>query len=627
MDRRDPPPTEEGWYALHEFHSVDWDAWRDAPERERERAIEEGREFLGDAVAVADADEGVSAIYEVFGEKADLLVVHLRPTFEDVGVLERRFQHTALAGVTERESSFVSVTEASGYSERAAQYFEGDLDEESGLARYIRSRLEPDLPARDHVCFYPMDKRRDPEQNWYDLPFDERREHMDAHGDIGRDYGGEVTQMITGAIGFDDWEWGVTLFADDPAKVKDLLYEMRFDPSTSKYAEFGPFYFGRRIEPADLGPLLAGDPVPVEEGGEADEGGPVHPADAADEDGDGEVPEDDLTADLHELGVDLSEDLPAEAHGLLFHSTADEADVRGEVDGMRGNFEHYDSHVRTEVVAVADDDATCAIVSVWANEGAADTAAGFLADMPGVTDQRDGPVGGGADAHGGGADAHGGEGDDAHGSEGDADGDAVDDEDPIRGELADLGVYGGQPHGEDVHALVVYSTADPDELTAEVEDLSAGFDRYDTHLGTSVYEPSELHPEAEEAAVVSLWETADAAETASDYLSDLPEVTRQAGDDAGDSWGTMGMFYTVKPEHRDEFVEKFDTVGGLLADMDGHRETTLLVDREDDNDMFIASRWDSREDATAFFRSEAFTDTVDWGRDVLADRPRHVFLA
>ncbi len=631
MERRDPPPTEEGWYALHEFHSVDWDAWRTAPERERERAVEEGRAFLSEAVAVEDADEGVSAVYEVFGEKADLMVVHLRPTFEDVGVLERRYQHTALAGFTDRESSFVSVTEASGYSERAAGYFEGNLDEDSGLARYIRSRLEPDLPARDHVCFYPMDKRRDPEQNWYDLPFDERREHMDAHGDIGRDYGGEVTQMITGAIGFDDWEWGVTLFADDPAKVKDLLYEMRFDPSTSKYAEFGPFYFGRRIEPADVGPLLAGEPVPAEDH-EAADTAPVHPADAAADDegtaeavadGRGEdAPADDLTADLEGFGVDLPGDLPGEAHGLLFHSTADVDAVREEVDGMRGNFEHYDSHVLTEVVAVEDGEATCAIVSVWANEGAADTAAGFLADMPGVTEQRDGPVGGGDHAGHEGSDE-----DHAHGSE-DADGGgAVDSEDDIRGELADIGVYGGQPHGEDVHALVVYSTADPADLTAEVADLSDGFDRYDTHLGTSVYEPSELHPEAEEAAVVSLWETADAAETAGDYLSDLPDITRQAGDDAGDSWGTMGMFYTVKPEHRDEFVEKFDTVGGLLADMDGHRETTLLVDREDDNDMFIASRWDSREDATAFFRSEAFTDTVDWGRDVLADRPRHVFLA
>jgi chlorite dismutase len=626
MEPRDPPPTEEGWYALHEFHSVDWDAWREAPDRERERAIEEGGEFLADAVAVDDADDGVSAVYEVFGEKGDLMIVHLRPTFEDVGVLERRYQHTALAGFTERTESFVSVTEASGYSERAAQYFEGDLDEDSGLARYIRSRLEPELPARDHVCFYPMDKRRQPEQNWYDLPFDERREQMDAHGEIGRDYGGDVSQMITGAIGFDDWEWGVTLFADDPAKVKELLYEMRFDPSTSKYAEFGPFYFGRRIDPADVGPLLAGDPVPAEAHDAADDGAPVHPADAAadghgeadhadaDDEGHGDAAPAGVAADIADLGVDLPEDLPTEAHGLLFHSTADHETVVDEVDGMRGNFEHYDSHVLTEVVAVDDDEATCAVVSVWANEGAADTAAGFLADLPGVAEGRDGPMHGGGEAEA--ADAH---------DESDVSAPA-DDEDPIRGELADIGVYGGKPHGEAVHALVVYSTADLPALREEVADLSGGFDRYDTHQGTSVYAPAEIHPGADEAAVVSLWDTADAAETAGDFLADLPEITRQAGDD-GDSWGTMGMFYTVKPAHREEFVEKFDTVGGMLADMDGHRETTLLADVDDENDMFIASRWDSREDATAFFRSEAFSDTVDWGRDVLADRPRHVFLA
>jgi len=89
----------------------------------------------------------------------------------------------------------------------------------------------------------------------------------------------------------------------------------------------------------------------------------------------------------------------------------------------------------------------------------------------------------------------------------------------------------------------------------------------------------------------------------------------------------MGMFYTVQPEYEDDFVEKFDTVGDLLADMEGHRQTDLYANVEDDCDMFIASRWDSKDDCMEFFRSDAFSDTVDWGRDVLADRPRHVFLA
>jgi chlorite dismutase/heme-degrading monooxygenase HmoA len=643
MERREPPITEEGWYALHDFRSVDWDAWRDAPERDREQAIAEGRSHLAAALDLEDAEEGASAVYEIFGHKADLMVVHLRPTFEDVGVLERRFERTALAEFTERETSFVSVTEASGYSERAEQFFEGELDESSGLARYIRSRLEPDLPERDHVCFYPMSKRRQPEQNWYDLPFDERREHMDVHGEIGRDYGGKVTQMITGAIGFDDWEWGVTLWADDPVDVKHLLYEMRFDQSTSKYADFGPFYFGRRIEPSDLRPLLAGEAVPAgDEGhphggahdeaahgdahGEAAHGtdeAPNHPADAVADDHDDSAATPELAADLADLGVDLPADLPAEAHGLLFHSEAAQDEVADEVDGMRGNFEHYDSHVLTEVVGVEDGDATCAIVSVWANEGAADTAAGFLADMPDVTTQRDGPVGSAGGAGGAGdAEAHA---DDAHAPAGSDDEDAGAED--LRAELEDMGVYAGKPHGEDVYAMVLYSTADAETLFEEVDGMRDRFDHYDTHVKTAVYQPSELHPDADENAVVSIWDTADAADKAGGFLADLPGVTRQAGDTDDGNWGTMGMFYQIKPEHRGDFVDKFGTVGEVLGDMDGHRTTTLFVNREDENDTFIASRWDSKEHAMDFFRSDAFSDTVDWGRDVLADRPRHVFLA
>ena len=504
MERRTPPPTEEGWYALHDFRTVDWDAWRDAPARERERAIEEGRRFFESATAVEDADEGASVLYAIPGHKADFLVIHLRPTLADVETLERRFERTALAGYTEQPTSYVSVTEASGYSERAREYFEGDLDENSGLARYIRSRLHPTIPDAEHVCFYPMDKRRDPEQNWYDLSFEERAEHMEAHGEIGRDYGGRVTQMITGSVGLDDYEWGVTLWADDLVDVKELLYEMRFDPSTSQFAEFGPFYVGRRLSPANLDAFLAGERTLTGNGGEADEGGHPH----------------------------------GHPHG-----------------------EGGDGH----------------------------------------------PHGEGGDGH-----PHGHAGDDES-DDGPAD---------LRAELDDLGVYAGQPHGEDVHALVVYSEANPNELFEEVDGLRSNFDHYDTHVKTAVYEPESGEGDV---AVASLWKTASAAETAAGFLSDLTGVTRRAGDEEG--WGTMGMFYRVKPDYREEFVETFGEVGDLLAEMDGHAETRLLADREDETDMFIDSRWASREDAMAFFRSDAFRDTVEWGREVLADRPRHVFLA
>ena len=660
-DRRDPPPTDEGWYVLHDFRRIDWDAWRSTPERDRRRAVEDAVDHLQSTAAVEDAEEGASAVYSVIGHKADLLVLHMRPSTADIGALERRFEATDFADVTERATSFVSVTEASGYSERARDYFTGDLDEDSGLYNYIQTRLKPSVPDATHVCFYPMDKRRQPDQNWYDLSFEERAEHMDAHGDIGRDYAGQVQQMITGAIAIDDWEWGVTLWGDDLTDMKDLLYEMRFDPSTSQYADFGSFYVGRRFPPADLSALLAGEPVPTDgadagatadasetaDAGDAD-AAPIHPADATagghgddgshagsghgeaagDADGRGgahpgsaaegdhhhgeseEVT--DMAARLGQLGLQAGADFGAGDYAVLLYSEADAQQLAGEVDGLRSNFEHYDSHVGTAVRA-ADGEAT--VASVWNAERAADTAEGFLTDLPDIVEVLRGPVEDAPEREGDDPDASAEEA--ATGSAHTGDEDAT----SIREELAEMDVYAGTPHGEDVYALVLYSEADPETLTEEVTDLRGGFDRYDTHEGTNVYEDHD----SDTSAVVSLWQTADAADTASGFLTDLPGIVRWA--DEGEGFGTMGMFYTVKPEYREEFVETFASVGELLAEMDGHRETSLLVNREDDNDMFIASQWDSQEDAMGFFRSEEFAETLDWGRDVLADRPRHVFLA
>ncbi|MDZ7700875.1 MAG: heme-binding protein [Halobacteriales archaeon] len=477
MERRAPPPTEEGWFALHDFRTVDRDAWRAADEGTREAAVEEGEAFLAAAEAVEDADAGASTTYAVVGHTADLAIVHLRPTLEAVEALERRLDDSALGRFAEQVDSFVSVTEVSGYTTPEA-FEEGGIDaiEDAGLRNYMQTRLRPSIPDADYLCFYPMDKRRGPEDNWYDLPFDERAEHMRAHGEIGREYAGRVTQIITGSIGLDDWEWGVTLFSNDATEFKRLLYEMRFDPSTSRFAEFGPFYTGRRLEPATLGGYLAGEPL-----GEAAD---PAPADAGD---------------------DEAEDAP--------------------------------------------------------------------------------------DAG-------------------------------IREELAEQGVYAGQPHGEDVHALVLFAETDAEALLEEVAGLRGNFDHYDTHERTAVYDAVE----GDATAVVSLWSTRSAAETAAGYLADLPGVIGRADElDAG--WGTMGMFYTVKPDHREAFVDTFGAVGEQLAGMDGHRETQLLANLEDDRDFFISSRWEGREAALEFFRGDAFRDTVEWGREVLDGRPRHVFLA
>jgi chlorite dismutase/heme-degrading monooxygenase HmoA len=492
----EPPQTDEGWFVLHDFRTVDWDAWRDAAERDRERAVSEGVEYLQRHEAVADADEGTSAVFSVLGDKADLLVMHLRPTLDHLSTAERRFESTELGRYTEQSDSFVSVTEVSGYVSDA--YFAEDEEEvDQGLVSYIEGKIKPDLPTDEYVCFYPMDKRRGEAVNWYDLPFDERAELMKGHGETARKWGGKVDQIISSALGLDDWEWGVTLFAADAVDIKDIVYELRFDDATSKYGEFGSFFIGRRFPPEDLGAYLHGETVPT-----------------------------------------------------------GSAEAEGHHDG--------ESH------------------------------------------------------HGG--DGHDDEShhDDDHGDAGDDE--AADDEE-IRGELADLDIYAGQPHGEDVYATVLYSEADADEVAGEVDGLRGNFEHYDTHVKTAVYEGTMT----DRVAVVSIWDTASAAETAAGFLADLPGIVSRAGEESG--FGTMGMFYTVQPDHQQDFVDRFDTVADLLGEMAGHQETDLMVNRTDENDMFIASQWRSQDDAMEFFRSDDFRETVQWGREVLADRPRHVFLA
>ena len=123
----------------------------------------------------------------------------------------------------------------------------------------VASRLFLEAPPRRHVCFYPMNKRRGEAKNWYAVPVEERSRMMRDHGMIGRHYAGAVTQIISGSIGFDDWEWGVDLFADDPLVFKRLIYEMRFDEVSAVYALFGTFYVGVRCPVSGLGKLLSGE--------------------------------------------------------------------------------------------------------------------------------------------------------------------------------------------------------------------------------------------------------------------------------------------------------------------------------------------------------------------------------
>jgi chlorite dismutase len=163
----------------------------------------------------------------------------VRPTMEELNEIETEFNKTKLAEFTIPTYSYVSVVELSNYLPAGEDPYENPQ---------IQARLYPTLPKASHVCFYPMDKRRQGNDNWYMLPMEERRSLMRSHGMIGRQYAGKVKQIITGSVGFDDYEWGVTLFADDVLQFKKLVYEMRFDEVSARYGEFGSFFVGNLLK-------------------------------------------------------------------------------------------------------------------------------------------------------------------------------------------------------------------------------------------------------------------------------------------------------------------------------------------------------------------------------------------
>lgn len=190
--------------------------------------------------------------FSVLGGRADVGLMLVAPDLDAIDAVTKR----VLAGPFTPVASFVSLTEESEYTatedqERARLEAEGAADLDARLAewrermaKYRDARLHPRLPRRPVIAFYPMSKSRRPGANWYDLPFEERRGLMAGHARVGRRYAGRILQLITGSTGLDDWEWGVTLLADDPVAVKEIVYEMRFDPVSAVYGEFGPFWTG-----------------------------------------------------------------------------------------------------------------------------------------------------------------------------------------------------------------------------------------------------------------------------------------------------------------------------------------------------------------------------------------------
>lgn len=227
--------TLDGWYCLHDFRTIDWTTWKMLSIHERQAAIHEFLGLLEKWSTTEKQNEGSHALYTIVGQKADFMMMILRPTMEELNEIETSFNKTRLADFTIPAHSYVSVVELSNYLKDGEDPYQDPK---------IMARLHPILPKTAHVCFYPMDKRREGNDNWYMLPMDERKKLMYSHGLIGRKYAGKVKQIITGSVGFDDYEWGVTLFAEDVLQFKKLVYEMRFDEVSARYGEFGAFFVG-----------------------------------------------------------------------------------------------------------------------------------------------------------------------------------------------------------------------------------------------------------------------------------------------------------------------------------------------------------------------------------------------
>ena len=263
------PLTLEGYSVLHQMMRFRWMAWRQLRAGLKTEIVHEAAGFLSRA---DQNPSGQSALYSLLGHKGDFMFVHFRSGFDDLNKVELELAQLRLSEYMEPTTSYLSVIELGlyesslkTYRELAEQGIEPHSEEwkqaiNETLARQreaMRPRLYPQIPKNRYVCFYPMDRRRGEDKNWYTLPMEERARQMNEHGLVGRRYAGEVRQIITGSIGFDDWEWGVDLFSDDPLVFKKLIYEMRFDQVSAVYALFGTFYVGERTPAAEIAKLLA----------------------------------------------------------------------------------------------------------------------------------------------------------------------------------------------------------------------------------------------------------------------------------------------------------------------------------------------------------------------------------
>lgn len=252
-----PVVPSEGRGVLHLFLRVDHAAVADLP-------AGAGKDLVG--VLERWQERTQLHVFSVLGHKADIMLMAIDPDLSRLRALQTDVQACEAAPALQLDWSYVSLTEAGEYVTTGEQHraylvgkgVEGDDLErqvaafEERMATYTDHKLHPDMPRWEVACFYPMSHRREHPDNWYALDFEERKRLMHDHGRTGRGYTGRVLQLVSGSTGLDEWEWGVTLFAHDVADLKDIVYTMRYDEASVRYAEFGDFVVGLRRAPSEL---------------------------------------------------------------------------------------------------------------------------------------------------------------------------------------------------------------------------------------------------------------------------------------------------------------------------------------------------------------------------------------
>lgn len=262
-----PLAPKEGWHVIHLFYKIEYSQW-DILSREEQR---EAMTYLTQlAQEVRSHPDTQLLTFAIATPKADMGFIILTPDLNDAISFEKRLSLSLGADILSPVYSYLSITERSEYTTTPEQYAQDTLIGEKGLvegsdefkegmvefdkhmAHYTNYRLHPKLPDWPVICFYPMSKRRHNNDNWYSLPFETRSKLMKSHATTGRKYKGRILQMITGSTGLDEQEWGVTLLGQGTEDIKDIVYEMRFDEVSARYAEFGDFYIGTQLPLDDL---------------------------------------------------------------------------------------------------------------------------------------------------------------------------------------------------------------------------------------------------------------------------------------------------------------------------------------------------------------------------------------